>query len=494
MRFHFTLFIFTFSTLIYGQVSKIVNDPFVNAQKKIPVTGQIKNYVPDNDNRFIRFRTYDISGRSKDSAVFINKSGNFNTILSQPFEGDISMMFDEKFVTLYGIPGEKIGLEIDAVKLKSEENKSKAITITGKSASVSKLIMQFKLPKQDGIPADENWNDSTLSDQTIAKARAKRMKNEIDFLNQWMKKNGVTNKTFSNWARNNIIYNAGLDITGNLYMSKRRTATDQQLMEFTTEIPLDNPTALNNSAYYLYLQSMAMNIQFIVNGNPQYDSIRKLMGKNAIPIYLQKIDQYTKGFAKQMMYYTTFNSNRAEKTEPYAESFDSVITIPCLQNLIAARKNNKPFQPYSIIEKLKEYKIDDSLKSRLISIFESSKKNLFIDFWGDWCAPCMREMPHFPKLVNMFKGSELDFLFFAVETSEQKAIEIKNKYGIDAVFIVLSNNEVRIMNNVLGFSSYPSHFIIGAGGMVKENFGMHIDSGNELSNVAVDRLKKYSAL
>lgn len=486
--------IITLNTILFAQTKKIVNDPFANAQKKIPVTGRIKNYVPDSDNRFIRFRTYDISGRSKDSAVFINETGTFNAILSQPFEGDIAMMFNGEFVTLYCIPGEKINLEINAIKLKVEEDKSKAIIVTGKSAPVSKLIMQFKLPKLDSLPAGENWDDPTLSDQSIAKARVKRMNSELDFLHQWVKKNAIANKKFERWATNNIIYNAGLYMTSNLYISTRRTATDQQLIDFTKEIPLNNPTAFTNSAYYHFLESMAMNIQYIVNGNPQYDSIRKLMGKNAVPIYLQKVDQYTNGFAKQMMYYTMFNSNPAEKTRPYTENFDSVIKMPYLRNLALAKKNSQPFKPYSIVEMLKQYPVDDTLKSRLISIFESNKKNVFIDFWGDWCAPCMREMQHFSKLVDMFKDSELDFLFFAVETTEEKSTEIKNKYGINGRFVVLTNNEIRILNNVLRFSSYPSHFIIGHGGMVKENFGMHITSGNELSTVAVDRLKKYSAL
>jgi thiol-disulfide isomerase/thioredoxin len=494
MKVFLLIFFITSSGLVFCQSQKTANDPFINSQKKILVTGRMKNYVPGDDNRFISFRTYNISGRGKDSAAFIKEDGSFEITLSQPFEGDLAFYFMEEFVTLYGTPGEKINLEIDVNKLKSEEDKSKAITIKGKSSAVSRLIMQFKLPQMDSIPAEENWNDSTLSDQVIAKARIKRMKNDLDSLNRWIKKNAVANKIFENWAKNKFMYEAGWDIAFNLFTSKRRSANDQQLFEMLKDIPLENAKALNNSAYYQYLNIVSSSLHIIVNINPAYDSARRLSGKNSVPIYLKKMDQYSSGFARQMMYYNTYILNPTERTVMYADSFDSIIKIPYVQDQMIEKKKSQPFHPFNIVEKLREYKADESIKKRLISLFESNKKNLFVDFWGDWCAPCMREMLHFGKLVNMFKDSELDFLFLGVETSEEKSAEVKKKFNIDAPFIVLNNNEIRILNNILQFHSYPSHFIIGPNGMVKESFGMKINSGDELSKVALDRLKKYSSL
>jgi thiol-disulfide isomerase/thioredoxin len=492
MRLLLTLLTVTSFFLVAGQV-KPSNDPFLNADKKIAINGQIKNYVPGNGNRFIRFRTYDISGRGKDTTLFIDKAGHFKATISQPFESDIAMMFDESFVTLYCTPGEKITMEIDPARLSSTENKSKAITLTGRSAAISKLIMQFRLTGVEFLLPAENWQDSALSDQVIVEARIKRMKREIDSLESWMKKKPVINKTFANWARHKIMYEAGFDIAFNLYTGKRRKASDEQLVEFVKDIPLDNARALNNSGYYAFLRLMAIDMQIVVNINPMYDSARRRMGKNSMPLYLDKLDKYSRGFAKQVMYYHTLNTNPPEKTGPYSERFDSVIKMRYLQELIKTKKNSTPFKPYSIIQRLKDYPVDDSLKSRLISIFANNKNNLFLDFWGTWCAPCMHEMPLYPKLMDQFKDSDLKFLFFAVETPEDKAMEVKKKYGIDAPFIVLTDNEARILNDVLQFSSYPSHFIIGADGFVKRRLTTGLVSGNELSKVALDEIKNYSA-
>lgn len=478
---------------VFAQIKKTSNDPFANAGKRTEITGQIKNYVPGNANRFIRFRTYDISGRHKDTTFFINNSGHFTATFPQQFESDIAMMYDENYITLYSSPGEKIAMEIDLANLGSKD-KSKAIAITGRSAAISKLIMQFRLTGEEFLLPEENWSDSTFSDQVVAEARMKRMKKEIDSLMKWIEKKAIVNTTFANWAKHKIMYEAGSDIAFNLYTSKRRASNDEQLTELVKDIPLENAKGLNSSAYYGFLRMMAIDMQIVVNINPMYDSARRRMGKNSMPLYLDKIDKYGKGFAKQLMYYHTLTSNSAERTAPYSERFDSVINQKYLRDLITAKKNSTPFKPYSIVQRLKDYQVDDSLKARLISLFENNKKNLFLDFWGSWCAPCMREMPLYPKLMEEFKDSAFSFLFFAVETPEEKAIEVKTKYGIDAPFIVLSDNEARILNHVLEFSSYPSHFIIGPDGFLRKRLSIGLVSGNELSKAALEEIKNNSGL
>jgi thiol-disulfide isomerase/thioredoxin len=483
------------STILFAQVKKISPDPFLNAGKKTEITGHIKNYIPGNSNRFIRFRTYDISGRSKDTTFFIDKTGHFIATFPQQFESDIAMMYDEDYITLYSSPGEKIAMQIDPANLSSRD-KNKAVYITGKSAAVSKLIMQFKLNWDEFLSSpEESWSDdSTLSDKTIAEARVKRMNKALDSLQRWITKNAVTNKTFANWEKHTIMYEAGSEITHFLYAGERRKLNDEQLIELLKDIPIDNPRALNSSAYYSFLGNLAFDMQIIVNVNPMYDSVRRRMGKNSMPIYLDKIDKYSKGFAKQIMYYHTLTGSSVEKAAPYSERFDSVIKKTYLRDLISAKKNSTPFKPYSIIQRLKDYKVDDSLKARLITIFETNKRNLFLDFWGSWCAPCMREMPLYPKLMDELKDSSFSFLFLAVETSEEKALEIKNKYGIDAPFIVLTDNETRILNHVLEFSSYPSHYIISPDGFVKKRLSTGLVSGSELSKVALTEIKSYSGL
>ncbi len=73
-------------------------------------------------------------------------------------------------------------------------------------------------------------------------------------------------------------------------------------------------------------------------------------------------------------------------------------------------------------------------------------------------------------------------------------MEVKKKYSIDAPFIVLTDNEARILNHVLEFSSYPSHFIIGPDGYLRKRLSIGLVSGNELSKAALDEIKNNSGL
>ncbi len=462
-----------------------------NSKNETIIIGQIKNYIPADKNRFITFRTFTVSGRYKDTAVLIDNNGNFSVSLMQNFEGDFAVMFAGNYASIYAMPGEKMVFTIDASKLKPGNDRSEAITVTGKSARINRLLLKFQLRKSEAVPADEDWQNPSLSDSEMVRARKKKMTRELKFFDEWVKKNSISNNSFTNWIKNHIIYEAGWDILFELYSGSRRSTTDHQLIKYLEEIPINNPLALHNSDYYSFLSTLSGSLQIIVNINPAYDSIRKQMGLNAVPVYLTKVDENAKGFAKQLMYFSVYMRNSSAKTENYRENFDKVITNSYLRQQIQDRVNDKPFQPYDIVRKLKEYKVPDSLKTRLIGLFESSKKNTFIDFWGSWCAPCMREMPFYSKLIEKFKDENLQFIFFAVETPDSTVQKIKMKYSIDAQFIVLSDIETKIMNNVLQFTSYPSHFIIGADGMVKDSSMPNIVGGsNDLSPVAVERIRK----
>jgi thiol-disulfide isomerase/thioredoxin len=470
-----------------GQIKSNPQQITFNSKNKTLIDGKIKNYVPDDNNRFITFRSFNIAGRSKDTSVLIDNDGSFSASLLQNFEGDLAFMFAGNYAVIYAIPGDKLNLTIDASKLKVGNNNAEAIKATGKSADINRLLLRFQLPRDE---ADGKWQNKALSDSQMVYARKKKMTRDLHFLDEWMRQNSISNKIFRDWAKNHILYQAGWDIAFELYSGSRRSANDQQLIHYLKEIPINNPSARYNSDYYSFLSMLSMSLQIVVNINPAYSSIRKQMGMNAVPVYLAKIDQYATGFAKQLMYFSVYLMNSSAKTEPYLENFNKVVTNPYLRQQIDTRMNDKPFQPFNIVQKLKDYKVHDSLKTRLIGLFESNKKNMFIDFWGSWCSPCMREMPFYSRLIEKFKDENIQFIFFAVETSEAEAQKIKNKYAIDAPFIILSDIETKIMNNVLQFSSYPSHFVIGGDGMVKDGSMPHIDSGNDLSPVAVERIRK----
>jgi thiol-disulfide isomerase/thioredoxin len=142
-----------------------------------------------------------------------------------------------------------------------------------------------------------------------------------------------------------------------------------------------------------------------------------------------------------------------------------------------------------IIEKLKSYKVDDSLKARLVDIFSQHKgKYLFIDFWGSWCGPCMLEIPVYPKFIAHFNADSIRFLFLSYEMTQQGVDDVQKKYGISADFVLLTTNEMKVLNNLLGFESYPHHFLIDRKGSVIDNEIWSILAGDEPSKAAINKI------
>jgi thiol-disulfide isomerase/thioredoxin len=461
------------------------------------IQGRIKNYTPLTNNQIITFRTYDIQGRSKDTVVIPDKDGLFNLSLFQSYSGNIEMNYDKAWLTLYIPSVKKVGLEINNSTWSSDQSKSGSLKMSGEAGIITPLILDFKNAlKKEVFKTTVNWEDSSLNDETVAAIRITRMKEELSFLKNYTNKNKITNTKFINWAKNEILYTAGFDIAFTSFISSRKKSlTDQQLMKILKDIPLTNQSAVYNSSYYNFVSVLAMDLVIIININPIYKDVAKPYGMNAIPVYLKKIDSYSTALAKELMYYTVYFRHPQNKTDYYLENFQNVIKEPYLKKLFAENKEKflKPFEPFDLVNKLQEYKVHDSLKTRLIDIFNSERNNnVFIDFWGDWCMPCMKEMPHYSQFIDQFKEIQPSFLFFAVKTDEKSSLEVKNKYSINGNFIVLNDIEENIMRNVLQFSGYPAHFVLRPGSLVVDNTISKITSGgSQLDKNIVEKVRKH---
>lgn len=79
---------------------------------------------------------------------------------------------------------------------------------------------------------------------------------------------------------------------------------------------------------------------------------------------------------------------------------------------------------------LDEIKIE-SLSGQKIDINDYKGKPLIVNFWASWCAPCLKELPHFIKIKEKY-GEELIFLLISEEESK-KIIPYQNKLDFDFV-------------------------------------------------------------
>jgi hypothetical protein len=80
-------------------------------------------------------------------------------------------------------------------------------------------------------------------------------------------------------------------------------------------------------------------------------------------------------------------------------------------------------------------------------------------------------------------------LFIGADNEEEKVRRVKEKYNIQGDVIVLNDNGFQLLQKVLGFSSYPTHFLLAPSGIVINNRVSFI-SGDAIHSPSVDKIKK----
>ncbi len=84
-----------------------------------------------------------------------------------------------------------------------------------------------------------------------------------------------------------------------------------------------------------------------------------------------------------------------------------------------------------------------------------SNKTILLNFWGDWCQPCYKEMPLLANL-NQKSSSEITIVSFLLTGDLEKAREVISEQNLDWPHILLTEE----MSSWFNVSGYPSNFII----------------------------------
>lgn len=459
-----------FTAYSFSAAQKLNSDRPFNRKDSIHISGKIIGYQTSQEEHFITFSTYNLSGKQTNQAIQIEDDGSFYIKLFQPFDGDIQMAYKDNYIDIYVKAGSPLEMTIDNKKI--EKSSADAIHFNGDQqiSEVNTLIYQFQaILKNHTFKISPNMGDKKQGDSLYTASVRGKLDEELHLLHEFIEKRAVKNQIFIAWQTQHLKYTAGNYILFYPFAGKfNKEINQKQLLGLISTIPINAPEAFNNSAYYSFLKALCGDQEIMVNINPDYVELKKVAKNNTI-VYLNEIDRFVTGLTKQLCYYYFYPTAKIEESNGLTSRFDQVIQHPFLRAVL--HTNNAPildnFASYSILTRLKAFNIRQDLKNRLLSIFARYEgKNLYIDFWGDWCGPCMSEMSNYPKLINAIKEKPVQFIFFSTFTTEANMLAIKEKYHINAIFINLNKDETAIMNNAFDFHSYPSHFLVDHKGIV----------------------------
>ncbi|MDO5969886.1 TlpA disulfide reductase family protein [Flavivirga aquimarina] len=109
--------------------------------------------------------------------------------------------------------------------------------------------------------------------------------------------------------------------------------------------------------------------------------------------------------------------------------------------------------------KMKKFLSNDS-----ITLDDYKGKFLFIDFWGTWCAPCIKDLPNIIKAYDKIDKNEIDFLSIAVYDKIDNLQVAIHKFGLKwSQVLENDSNQARKLYNV---KSFPTTILLNKEGII----------------------------
>ena len=184
-------------------------------------------------------------------------------------------------------------------------------------------------------------------------------------------------------------------------------------------------------------QSKLINFDFIDDGNRERYVLyaEKAKGndfvKNYIDGLLKKQNISENLYNKLVEIYKSKNLSISE-IEKLREENKKIATKKAKEELIKI---------YGTDLKAKEFTLTN-LEGKTLKLSDYRGKIIVLDFWATWCGPCREAMPHMQKIVNNYKGQNVEFFFInTLETAKPAEIQknvskfiADNKYDFNVLF------------------------------------------------------------
>ena len=148
-----------------------------------------------------------------------------------------------------------------------------------------------------------------------------------------------------------------------------------------------------------------------------------------------------------------------------ANSVQKFVQATSLANIESAPKNSGIKAPDFTLAKL---------NGENFSLSEFEGQVVLLNFWGTWCAPCLREIPDFIKLQNKYQTDGLQIVGITLSSGSPQDIQrFVDKWGMNYTILTdIRNYETHQVTNEYGkalgrpITGVPTTFLIDRDGYI----------------------------
>jgi thiol-disulfide isomerase/thioredoxin len=93
-------------------------------------------------------------------------------------------------------------------------------------------------------------------------------------------------------------------------------------------------------------------------------------------------------------------------------------------------------------------------------IISSFRGNLiYVDVWASWCAPCREEMPFSKKLVALFRGKPITFLYVSKDENNVAWLKAATSEGLTTYSFLLLQPKTTFFNTLYKIETIPRYLL-----------------------------------
>ncbi len=122
--------------------------------------------------------------------------------------------------------------------------------------------------------------------------------------------------------------------------------------------------------------------------------------------------------------------------------------------------------------RIEDFRLPD-IQGRLVRFQDVDSDLILLDFWGSWCQPCLRSVPHLIDLQKRLGGKQLQVVGIACERDQQPAeqraagaAKAAKKLGINYPILVSTMDGSCPLQKALHIQSYPTLILVDRQGRV----------------------------
>lgn len=340
-----------------------------------------------------------ISFQEEKIPLLVDAAGeyHFSTDLEDPVLAYLQC--GDKSVEMYLYPGDKINIDFDV------NNFPNSIRIEGKSSGLNTYLLEERKTFASSLESVVKKSE-TLSPEEFVDFAKTLNKKRNQFFDKYQKKHDLTplDKSFIesnlNYAFATMMFN--YEDVQQYIQRKDIIDLPKNYYSFLKNIPLTVEDVLPNIHYVDFIN------QFLEH--------QKEKGDNQFLTKTELAKQFFKGevlaFVQAKELATVCQLGKAHLYGNSIQEFIANNEHEQYNNVLRAIYNeNKPIQVGSTAP---DFALTD-IDGNSVHLSDLKGKVVCIDFWATWCRPCIKSMTYSQRMVNQYKGKDVEFLYVSMD-------------------------------------------------------------------------------